>query len=296
MKFKDFLGIIRAPFLVLDIVCPLLGIATAYSYAKHLNPFHIFLVFIGAILANASVNALNEYFDFKTGLDFKTVKTPFSGGSGTLVKNSALAGSALIIGIISAVIVAIIGIYFTFLRGVIMLYIGLAGIITVVFYPPFFVKNAALSLISPGIGLGAEVLGAHYALSGVITPPSIFATLVPFFLVNNLLLLNQFPDREADMSVGRKNLVIQLGRRKSIFVYTTMLIGAYLSILIGVIFHYLSLSAIIGLLTVVIAIPAVKNAIKNSDDIPKLIPSLGMNVLIVLLTPLLLSIGIFIGK
>ncbi len=40
------------------------------------------LALLGAFLAHISVNTLNEYFDFKSGLDLETIKTPFSGGSG----------------------------------------------------------------------------------------------------------------------------------------------------------------------------------------------------------------------
>ncbi len=296
MTSRDFLGIIRAPFLILDIVCPLLGLATAFTFARSLNVFHVLLVFLGAILANISVNALNEYFDFKTGLDFKTLKTPFSGGSGTLINKPQLSRNALVVGVLASLIVVIIGFYFVRLRGLGMLGIGLVGVLVVVLYPVLLIRNVPLSLIAPGLGLGAEVLGTHYALSGVVTAQSIFATLVPFFLVSNLLLLNQFPDMEADRSVGRRNLVIAIGRKKSAYVYAIILACTYLAIITGIVSRCLSLSSAIGLLTVLVAVPATLNAFKNPDDIPKLMPSLGMNILIVLLTPLLLAVGIFVNR
>ena len=54
--------------------------------------------------AHLAVNMLNEYFDFKSGLDFKTQRTPFSGGSGTLPANPHLARQALTTAIVSQTI------------------------------------------------------------------------------------------------------------------------------------------------------------------------------------------------
>jgi len=45
------------------------------------------------------------------------------------------------------------------------------------------------------------------------------ASLVPFFLVSDLLLLNQFPDAAADERVGRKHIPILIGRRASSFIH-----------------------------------------------------------------------------
>jgi 1,4-dihydroxy-2-naphthoate octaprenyltransferase len=119
---------------------------------------------------------------------------------------------------------------------------------------------------------------------------------VPFFLVSNLLLLNQFPDVEADKSINRRHYPITIGRKASAKIFVAFYALAYLAILVGVfVFHtpYLSL---LGLLTLVFAIPAGLCALRNAIDIPKLMPALGQNVLVNILTPLLVAIGFFIGR
>ncbi|MCX7943408.1 MAG: prenyltransferase [Deltaproteobacteria bacterium] len=293
MKIKDIIGIIRAPFLILAPMCVLLGVATAYSQGIPLNYSHLFLVFLGGILAHVSVNSLNEYFDFINGLDFKTIKTPFSGGSGVLVSKPQLARYALIIGISSAIIVSIIGLYFIYIRGLTMLLIGMLGLVMVLFYPVLFVKSSLLSLLSPGLGFGISmVLGTHIALGGTIGNKEILVASVPFFLVNNLLLLNQFPDREPDESVGRRNVVIVFGRKKSALIYSSFNILAYLTIIIGVIIGELGYFALISLLTLGFALLSSVKAIKNYNNIKALLPAQGMNVMVNILTPLLLSIGL----
>ncbi len=295
MNLKDFLGIIRAPFLILAPMCVLLGVATAYNQITNLNIFHVILVFLGGLFAHISVNSLNEYFDFKNGLDYRTIKTPFSGGSGTLISKPYLSTYALIIGVSSAFIVTLIGIYFVYLRYLPMLLIGLLGLLMVIFYPVSFVKNPILSLISPGLGFGtAMVLGTHIALGGTITIKEIFVSIVPFFLVNNLLLLNQFPDKEPDESVGRKNIVILFGRKRAAYIYLLFNLMAYITIISGIVFGILGIYSLLGLITIVFAIPASLKTLRNSDDLRLLLPSQGMNVIVNLLTPLMLAIGLLL--
>ena len=87
---KFLLDPMRLPFLALPPVCVLLGLGSAIWTQAEINWFHFVLVLIGALAAHISVNAFNEYFDFKSGLDATTSRTPFSGGSGRLQKNPEL--------------------------------------------------------------------------------------------------------------------------------------------------------------------------------------------------------------
>jgi 1,4-dihydroxy-2-naphthoate octaprenyltransferase len=121
------------------------------------------------------------------------------------------------------------------------------------------------------------------------------ASLVPFFLVSDLLLINQFPDVEADREVGRRHLPIILGRRKSSLVYAAFLLGAYLSIVAGWLLDLLPAAALLGLLTLPLAVPTALGAYRHADDVEQLVPYLGRDVLIVVLTPLLTAIGLFIA-
>jgi 1,4-dihydroxy-2-naphthoate octaprenyltransferase len=83
-RVAAFFGIIRLPFLLLTPVCVFLGLGMAVYASKTIDIVYALLAFAGALCAHVSVNAANEYFDFRSGLDEKTMKTPFSGGSGTL--------------------------------------------------------------------------------------------------------------------------------------------------------------------------------------------------------------------
>jgi len=292
-KLKYILGFIRAPFLVLAPACTLLGLATAVHSAVGINFSHAVLAFIGAISAHISVNTFNEYFDFKSGLDSRTNRTPFSGGSGTLQARPELAGLAFGTAAASCGLVALIGLYFLFVRGPLILPIGIAGLIIVATYTPRLVCNPYLCLLAPGLGFGIlTVMGTDFALTGRYSAAAFFASLVPFFLVSDLLLLNQFPDVEADRTVGRKNLPILIGRRSASLVYGIFLLLAYLSLAAGVISGYLPAGALAGLFTIVLAVPASIGAYRHADDMKKLAPYLAINVIINIATPVLAAIGI----
>ena len=87
MKFTVVFQSMRVPFLVLTVACVFLGASVAVFNQTTISLPILMLALFGALLAHISVNTLNEYFDFKSGLDFETEKTQFSGGSGALPRN-----------------------------------------------------------------------------------------------------------------------------------------------------------------------------------------------------------------
>lgn len=296
-SWKNLLGPMRVPFLLLTPACVLLGVGTAYWQTGHLAAWwHIGLVLVAALAAHISVNALNEYVDFKTGLDLRTQRTPFSGGSGTLPQQPTLAPAALWIGLISLLVLSLIGAYFVALRGWTLAMIGLLGILVIVAYTPLITRLPVLCLIAPGLGFGPlMVIGTHLALGGELSATVVVASLVPFFLVNNLLLLNQFPDVEADRSVGRHHYPILLGRQRSAYIYALFLGLAYLSVVVGVVGGVLPATSLLGLLAAILLPRVIRGVLRHADDLPHLMPYLGLNVILNLITPVLVAVGLFLA-
>jgi 1,4-dihydroxy-2-naphthoate octaprenyltransferase len=293
---KDYLGPMRPPFLLLALACVFLGVSAAIWTGGSFSTLHIVLVFVAGLAAHISVNAFNEYFDFKTHLDERTRRTPFSGGSGTLQQKPELSGYVLGLAVVTSLITAAIGVYFVRLWGWSGIILGALGLFVVVAYTPWLTRNPILCLVAPGIGFGSVmVIAAHFALTGRYGWSVFTASLVPFFLVNDLLLLNQFPDVEADRSIGKRPFPVLIGRRSSSLIYISFLLLAYLSILLGVSLGFLPPYTLLGLLTVPIATFAGVGSYRAADDLQKLVPSMGMNVLVNILTPVLVAVGFLIG-
>jgi 1,4-dihydroxy-2-naphthoate octaprenyltransferase len=294
--FSDILGLVRAPFLLLNFSCVAAGAGTAYWRTGSISWKDALLALVGAVLAHAAVNSLNEYSDFKTGVDSRTSRTPFSGGSGTLQKRPGLAGYALGIGLACAALTASIGVYFILRQGWAIIPLGLLGLVVILLYTPWLTRIPVLCLVAPGLGFGtAMVMGTDLVLGGGPSMAGFAASLVPFFLVNNLLLLNQFPDVKADRTAGRRNIVIVYGSLVAARVYSLFYAGAHLSVVIAVAEGVLPPLSLLALFTVPLAVRASLGAFRDAGNSRKLLPALRLNVVSSLATPLLLAVGLFLS-
>jgi 1,4-dihydroxy-2-naphthoate polyprenyltransferase len=294
---KYILGPMKLPFLILTPMCILVGISTAMWSGAHVSAVPIILIVIGAVCSHVSVNALNEYHDFKSGLDSRTERTPFSGGSGALQERPDKAGWALGTGIISLLLCFSIGMYFVFTVGILLLPLGLLGIALIVFYTQWITKRPLICLVAPGLAFGPlMVLGTHFVLTGSYQWTAFLASLVPGFLVSDLLLLNQFPDMEADMTVGRKHLVILLGRKNVAPIYIFFLAASYVPIILGYALGIFPAHVLIALATIIIAVQTSRGVLRYSNEMKSLVPYLGRNVIINLTTPALFAIGLMIAS
>jgi 1,4-dihydroxy-2-naphthoate octaprenyltransferase len=286
----------RLPFLVLPPACVLLGVGTAAWTHGEINVLHALIVFVGSLAAHISVNALNEYFDFRSGLDFRTQPTPFSGGSGTLPANPEAARSALLTGLVTLGLTALIGIYFLIVQGLALLPLGLVGLVVIFTYTIWLTRYPLLCLIAPGLGFGTlMVMGTDFVLTGSYSWTAFVVSLVPFFLVSNLLLLNQFPDVEADQTVDRRHYPITIGRKASSVIYIAFLLGAYLSIVVGWALGLLPAAALLGLIGLVIAVPTGIGAYRYAQNLERLGPYMGFNVILTVLTPILTAVGLLLA-
>jgi len=295
-KFFVWLGPARLPFLVLTPACILLGVACVQWTQGQVNLQDALLVLLGAAAAHISVNAFNEYLDFRSGLDAMTQRTPFSGGSGVLPAHPELAGITLAMAIAGLGSCVAIGLYFVALRGPVLLPLGLAGVALVLAYTPWITRHPLLCLLAPGLGFGPlMVLGTQVALAGEYSATAAAASLVPFFLVNNLLLLNQFPDVDADRQAGRRHLLITSGPAVAARWYAALTLLAFASLALGVLMGWLPTGALLGLLTLVLALPTVREVLANALDVERLLPAMARNVLVCILTPVLMAAGMWMS-
>lgn len=295
-RMKTWLMEIRAPFLLVTLVSVLVAVSVAVYQSYHINALYLGLAFLGALLSHVAVNVFNEYFDYKSGVDFKTTKTPFSGGSGVLPAGLLNPRSVYVLGISCVAAIVAIGGYFIYAQGLLIIPVGVAGIITVYFYTTYITRSPLLCAIAPGLGFGPlMVLGTYFALTGTYSLAAGLASLVPGFLVSNLLLLNQFPDVEADASVSRRHFPISIGLEKSSLIYTALVLAAYLALIISVEVGKLPDLALLGLVTLPLGLMLVRGVRRYHNQIERLVPIMGRNVMLTLFFPLLMAIGIIVS-
>ena len=293
MKLKVWFLETRPNFLLLSIVLAFLGTCMAwYDGAFHLG--HAILAFIGLLLCHISVNVLNDYYDYKSGIDLKTRRTPFSGGSGFLPSASLKPEHVFRFGIACFLLAVPIGVYFVLVSGWLLLPLLIIAAVCILLYTPLITKLGWPEW-SPGVGLGTlPVLGAYFVQTGEYTIPAIIASIPSGILVHNLLLLNEFPDAEADKTAGRKTLPITMGGKGAGIVYSALTIVMYLWIITWVTFGLMPVFCLIALATLPFAVRAIRGALNHQGE-SKLMPALANNVLVILLTQLLLGIGYILG-
>ena len=304
-KLVIWLNQIRANFLVLAVLLVLIGIALSYKYVPANHPiqwFDMALIIFGTVVAHASVNLFNEYSDHLTGIDKNTNRTPFSGGSGMMKSGFIKPAAVLAASIVTLLISVSIGIYYGITAHWSIFLLMIIGAFSIVFYTPLLTKLMLGELFS-GLTLGTlVVLGTFISLTA--TPGQSLGSLLPFevimisippgILTALLLLLNEFPDTEADKNGGRKHLVIKLGYKIAAIIYTTGVVATFAIILILPLTGVSSYWLYLGLLPLPVIVKATTTTLKYYNKIDKLIPALGANIVTVLLTDALLALAIFI--
>ena len=294
MKLKVWFLETRPQFLLLSAVLAFLGNSIAF-YDGRFHLGYALLAFVGLLLCHISVNVLNDYFDYKSGIDLEVRRTPFSGGSGILPASLLKPGQVFWFGLASFLLAVPIGVYFVFARGWDLLPLLLVAAVCTVLYTPLLTRLGWPEW-APGVGLGTlPVLGTYFIQTTAYTLPAVIASIPSGILVHNLLLLNEFPDAEADRKAGRRTLPIAIGKKKAGIVYCAMTIIVYLWIIGWVVVGKMPIFCLIALLTLPLAVRAIGGALKP-ENMGRLVPAMANNVLVVLLTQLLLGIGYILGR
>ncbi|WP_206483911.1 prenyltransferase [Thalassotalea sp. G2M2-11] len=285
---------IRPPFLFLAPICVCYGAAIAAFEGQAVNADTLTLALIGAVLALISVNCFNEYQDYQSGLDSNTKRTPFSGGSGLLVKHPALAQRVNRLAYLSLSLTFCIGLYFAYQIGLIIIPVGLLGIAIIYFYTSHLNQSPFACLIAPGLGLGVLIpFGSYFVLTHNVMTQHIILLIIPFLLINNLLLLNQYPDIEADKQAGRRHFPIQFGVNISNWVYAGFSLLAIVFLLIAVLLLGLPKLLLVAIVPMSLSAISLYGMTKLKNNIATQPHYLAFNAIAANLTPIIISVILF---
>lgn len=293
MKLQAYASVARAPFLLLPFTLIALGTAAA-AYLGSFDAIRALLALVGLLGAHVAVNALNEASDYRTGIDLHTERTPFSGGSGTLPAGELSPSSALLLGAFGFVVGLLVGVWFLERIGVILLPILIVGAIASLGYTDFLARLYVGELFA-GLGLGAlPVIGSALVQTENYDAVAIAASVPAFFMTFNLLLLNEFPDEEADVTGGRRNLVRLLGRPGAARVYVLFALMVPASLIAATLTAHLPATALIALLPSLLLAPPLRWALTRPEE-PVPVPALASNVIWNLTTNLVLAAALAIA-
>ncbi len=271
-----YASVARAPFLLLPPTLVASGAAAA-AWNGSFSWSRTVLALVGLVSLHMAVNILNEWSDMRTGIDLATERTPFSGGSGTLPAGGMSVRTALIFGLVCAGVGFVIGLWFLLEVGWVLLPIVIAGAVSVLAYTDVLARIGVGEIVA-GFGLGAgPVIGAALVQDGGWSTAAVAASIPAFFMTFNLLLLNEFPDEQADREGGRRSLVILLGRRAAASIYAAAGLATPLAIVVAVLLRMLPPLSLVAVLPSLLLVKPLRWVLADPKA-PVPIPALGANV------------------
>ena len=288
-----WLRVIRVRFLLASVIAVLVGLALNWSQNGSIEFFDAFLTFAGVMALHASVDLLNDYWDFKRGIDTKTTRTKMSGGTGVLPEGLLKPSSVYRAGVFFLVLGALIGSYFVITYGILIAIILGFAILSIYFYSTKIV-DSGLGEFFVAVKGSMIVIGTFYIQSGEVSIESILSGIVIGTLSSLVLFIASFPDHDADKSKGRKTLVITVGKEKARKLFWIFPLFAYGVIVIGVVLNYLPVFTLISLMSFPLIIKSGIGLQKNYDSVENLVPYMSSTLKFSRLTGILFVISFLI--
>ena len=286
--------VIRVRFLLASVIAVSVGLALNWSQNSSIDPLDAILIFAGVMALHASVDLLNDFWDFKRGIDTKTKRTKMSGGTGVLPEGLLKPSSVYRAGVAFLIIGSVIGGYFVITDGIIVGIILGFAILSIYFYSTKIV-DSGLGEFFVAVKGSMIVIGTYYIQSGEITIESILGGIVVGVLSSLVLFIASFPDHDADKSKGRKSLVIAVGKKKAAKLFWIFPLISYSAIIIGVSTNLFPLISLITLLTIPLMIKSGLGLQKNFDSIDSLVPFMSSTLMFSRITGVLFVVSFLIG-
>ena len=249
----NWLRAIRVRFLLSSIISVVVGLSVTYWKIGHIDYIYAVLTLLGIACLHASIDLLNDYWDFARGIDKDTKRTKFSGGSGVLPDKILTPRVVYIAGIVFLCIGAIVGIYFVMVRGIIIVFILTFAIVSIYFYSTKVVNMGLGEVIIIIKGM-LIVQGTYYVQTPEISDTALYNGLIVGLLSAIVLFVNSFPDFEADKRHGRRTLVVLIGKKKGAKLFSIIIFVPYVMISIGTVVGYTTIYSLACLISLPIAV------------------------------------------
>jgi len=287
---SEWFRVIRIRFLLASVIAVSVGLALSWWHGIQIDILYAIMTLGGVIALHASVDLLNDYWDYKRGIDSLTQRTKMSGGTGVLPEGLLEPTQVYRAGIIFLIIGGLIGSYFVVIDGIIIGLILAFAVLSIYFYSTKIVDSGLAELFVTVKGT-MIVLGTYFIQSSEINIAPIMAGIFVGVLSSLVLFITSFPDYEADKAKGRKTLVIFLGKQKATTMFWIFPIMAYLVLILGIIYEIFPLYCIISLVVVPLIIKAGLKLKQNFDEIPGLVPAMSSTITFSRITGTLFVIG-----
>jgi 1,4-dihydroxy-2-naphthoate octaprenyltransferase len=283
---------IRIRFMLASLIAVASGISIAFWKHGVFNFTYAALTFAGVICLHASVDLLNDYWDYKRGTDIIAKRTKFSGGTGVLPDNLLKPRMVYAAAVIFLILGVLTGTYFVIIRGIAIAIILGFAIVSIWFYSTSIVSSG-LGELFVAIKGTLIVLGSFYVQTEVIDPSAIYVGAIIGILSASVLFANSFPDYDADRYTGRRTLLNMIGKQKGSRLFPILVMIPYILILAGIFLGYTKFLSLACMASIPYAIKAIKH-IDQYKHIDKFVPVMAATVIYARITGLILALSLLL--
>lgn len=254
-------------FLYAGLLPYLLGAAWAHAVGGAFSAEIFWLGLAGVVFAVIGVEAFNEYFDSRMGTDrvFNPADLPPMSDGVLWLGVAAFAGALAV------------GIYLTVVGGWPILAFALLGGAAAIFYvaPPVRWAYRGLGELVIGLSYGPwMVLGSLYLHTRAVSWSALWASLVPGLLIMSLAVINAIPDYHQDSLVGKRNLVVRLGRARAVWLYVALAAAGLMVVVAGVAAGVFPLACLLALVALPMLVASARCAARTYESPRQLVPAI----------------------
>ncbi len=290
MGISVWLRVIRIKFLLASVIAVSLGLSMSYWSAGRLDVVHSVITMAGVISLHASVDLLNDYWDYKRGIDTITKRTKFSGGTGVLPEGLLKPSHVYWAGVAFLILGSLAGLYFIVLYGWIIAAILGFAIVSIYFYSTRIV-DSGLGEIFVGIKGTMIVLGTYFIQTQQVTQSSVMGGIIVGALSSLVLFITSFPDFDADKQKGRKTLVIMLGKKRAARVFWVFPLVSYGVVASGVATHIFPVFCLVVFATFPLMMKSGRGLREHFGDADRFVPVMKSTLLFSRFTGALFVVG-----
>ena len=290
----------RPAFLTASLMACLVGLAIAWHDGIAFDIPLALVTLLFAMLSQAGVNVLNDYYDALNGTDAQNTERifPFTGGSRFIQNGVLTLEQTRNFGFALMACVAVAGLWLMARSAPQLMYVGLAGLFIGWAYsaPPFRLNSRGLGELCVTAGILAITVGSDFVQRKGFAAAPFVAGLSYALLTTNLLYINQFPDRTADTAAGKLHWVARLEVRHARWGYVLIVSLSYVWLLMSVLLGWLPVLALIALLALPLSVQAARRLLRHAAQPQQLGDAIKLTIAAMMAHGALLSLALILSR
>jgi 1,4-dihydroxy-2-naphthoate octaprenyltransferase len=227
----------RPKFFPASVLPVLAGTAWGAAATGQIGVGVFLLALLATVCVHAGSNVLNDVGDDAGGTDRQNDRRiyPYTGGSRFIQEGILDAKMMARLGWGLLAVATLAGVCLFAIKGILIVYFGLAGVLLGVLYSLGPVRLSALGLGESAVAVAFGILpvsGSAWLQGAAIDLPLLLFAIPVSAWVAAILLINEVPDIGADGATGKRTLPVRLGLVGTSWLYFAIHLVAALSIVV----------------------------------------------------------------